>query len=352
MRVLSSAEATAVWLLIARSRPAVAPVDGILPLPRRTFQTVRQRVYERGWITDRFIPSPSVFGTGYVVFALSQPHSDRAAGLVDRWRARPENVLLWASDESVFGVFFQSGNDPHAVVQGLAIEQSSRDHCMIQAACRRDTIPAYFDYEAAWVRATGLPGVIGYPRSIQREWSIPEANGTRRPTPAQGKAVAELAYTDPFHPGQTPPGPFRAGFRRRSAEERCIRRGWATFRSFLNPIEVARSVTGFPGWCAFVWGDLVPEARILEFFQALVAEAVVSPFLFVTDRQKVLFATLSRGPGNRRNVERVPVLGIVRRYLRDISVVRWPFLSTRVITDHDYGPLLQSQEGVSGKQNT
>lgn len=351
MRVLSPAEATAVWLLIARSRPAMEPVDGIPPLPRRTFQTVRQRVYERGWITDRFIPSPSVFGNGHVVFALSQPLSDRVASLVERWSALPENVLLWASNESVLGVFFQSENDSRDFAQQLAIEESSRDHCRIRVACRRDAIPAYFDYEAAWVRATGLLGVVGYPRSIQSDWSIPEGKGTRRATPAQSKAVAKLAYAVHSRLGQTASGPFGAGYRRRSDEERCIRRGWATFRSFLNPIEVARSVTGFPGWCACVWGDLLPEARITEFFQALVAEAVVSPFLFVTDQQKVLFATLSRGPGNRRTVERISVLAIVRRYLRDISVVRWPFTSTRVITDHEYGPLLQSHEDVSGKQD-
>jgi hypothetical protein len=336
LRALRPAEATAVWHLIARSRPAASQVDGIPSLPRRTFQTVRQRVYERGWITDRFIPSPSVFGTGRIVFALSQPLSDRAAGLVDRWRARPGNVLLWASDESIFGVFLEPENDASSVVAGLAIEQSSRDHCVVRVACHRETIPAYFDYEAGWVRATGLPGVIGYPRSLQRESSISIKNSAHRPTSTQRQAMADLASTAPFQPGQPTSESFGSRLTRRSAEERYIRRGWATFRSFLNPIEVARSVTGFPGWCAFVWGTLQPGAGTREFFQALVAEAVVSPFLFATDKSKVLFATLSEGPGNRRNVERVPVLSVVRRYLQDIAVVRWPLVSTRVIVDHAY----------------
>jgi hypothetical protein len=57
----------------------------------------------------------------------------------------------------------------------------------------------------------------------------------------------------------------------------------------------------------------------------------------------VLFATLSEGPGNRRNVERVPVLAVVRRYLRDIAVVRWPLGSTRVLVDHAYNPTLQPE---------
>ena len=350
MRVLSPAEATAVWALIARSRSIVAPVNGIPPLPRRTFQTVRQRVYQRGWITDRFIPSPSVFGNGRFVFALSEPLSDKAAALVDFWKTRSDNLLLWASDESIFGVFFQPEDDSGDFVQELAIEESSRDHCVIRVACRRETIPAYFDYEAAWIRATGLPGVTGYPRSIQRDWKVPQGNGIRQPTPTQGRAVTELAGAVPYPAGQAVFGGLGIGFGRRAAEERCIRRGWATFRSFLNPIEVARSVTGFPSWCAFVWGKLLPEVNIPEFFQVLVAEAVVSPFLFVTDQQKVLFATLSRGPGNRGNLERGPVLAIVRRYLRDISVVRSPLISTRVITDHEYRPLLQSKMDTSGKR--
>jgi hypothetical protein len=250
-------------------------------------------------------------------------------------------VLLWASDESIFGVFLEPENDARSLVAGLAIDQSSRDHCLIRVAPDRDTIPAYFDYEAAWVRATGLPGVIGYPRSIQQDWSVSGGNGAHRPTPSQRRTLVDLAATVPSSHGPPTPTPFGARLTRRSAEEKYIRRGWGMFRSFLNPIEVARSVTGFPDWCAFVRGVLLPDARAREFFQALVAEAVVSPFLFATDGQQVLFATLSAGPGNRRKVERVPVLSVVRRYLRDIAVVRWPLGSTRVLVDHAYNSTLQ-----------
>jgi hypothetical protein len=338
LRVLSTAESIAVWHLLARSRPAMGQIDGIPALPRRTFQTIRQRVYDRGWIVDRFIPSPSAFGTGHLVFGLSQPLSDRAAELVDRWRARPENVLLWASDESIFGVFLEPENNARSLVGGLAIDQSSRDYFVLRVAPTRGAVPVYFDYEAAWVRASGLPGVVGYPRSIQRDSSTSGRKELRPPTPAQRRAVADLASATRARPGAPNPGAFGSWLTQRTTEEKYIRRGWGTFRSFLNPIEVARSVTGFPEWCAFVWGTLLPEARVQELFRALVEEAVVSPFVFAADEHRVLFATLSEGPGNRRKVERVPVLAVVRRYLRDIAVVRSPLGSTRVIVDHGYGP--------------
>ena len=337
LRVLSAAESIAVWHLIARSRPAMAPVDGIPPLPRRTFQTVRRRVYERGWIADRFVPSPSVFGSDRIVFALAQPLSDRAADLVGRWRSRPENVLLWASDESILGVFLDPRSDAHPLWAGLDIERSSRNYCVIRAAPDRSGVPVYFDYEAAWVRATGLPGVVRYPRGLERDSSTTNGNKVRSPSPPQRRAVADLASDVRTHSGTAANGPFASWLERRSAEERYIRKGWGTFRPFLNPIEVARSVTGFPAWSAFVWGTLLPEVRVQDLFQALVAEAVVSPFLFVTDGPNVLFATLSEGPGNRRRVERVAVLAVVRRYLRDIAVVRWPLGPTRAIIDHAYG---------------
>ncbi|MGC2289660.1 MAG: hypothetical protein WA688_07385 [Thermoplasmata archaeon] len=280
------------------------------------------------------------------MFALSQPLSDRAAGLVDRWRARQENVLLWASDESIFGVFLEAENDTGSLVTGLDIDPSSRDYYVLRVPCHRDAVPVYFDYEAGWVRATGLPGVIGYPRSILRDSNFSNRGGASQPTPAQCQAVANLASTVPARPSQANPPSFGSRLTRRGAEEKYIRRGWALFRSFLNPIEVARSVTGFPNWCAFVRGTLLPKVHVQDFFQALVAEAVVSPFLFATDEQTVLFATLSEGPGNRRNLQRVPVLPVVRRYLRDIAVVRWPLGSTRVIVDHAYGPDLHSRASV------
>jgi hypothetical protein len=337
LRVLTSAESIAVWHLIARSRRSMGPVDGIPSLPRRTFQTVRRRVYERGWIVDRFVPSPSVFGTGRIVFGLSQPLSDRAAYLIERWRARPETVLLWASDESVFGVFLEPVGDDHSLVDGLDIDRSSRDHCLIRVSLNRASVPAYFDYEAAWVRATGLPGVIGYPRSVQRDPSISGRINIRTPSLTQRQAVADLANSAAEHSRPPTAGPVASWLNRRSAEEKFMREGWGMFRSFLNPVEVARSVTGFPAWCAFVRGMLLPAARVRELFQALVAEAVVSPFIFATDEQQVLFATLSEGPGHRRKVDRVPVLAVVRRYLRDIAVVRLPLGSTRIIVDHAYG---------------
>jgi hypothetical protein len=319
------------------------PVEGLPALPRRTFQTVRRRVYDRGWIVDRFVPSPDVFGTGRIVFGLSQPLSDRAGYLEERWRARPENVLLWASDESIFGVFLEPERDAGSLEEALDIDRSSRDHCLIRVTPTRAGLPVYFDYEAAWVRATGLPGVIGYPRSVQRESSISGGKKVRSPSPIQRQAVADLAYEDFGRTGRPAPGPFAPWLDRRSAEEKCIRKGWGTFRSFLNPVEVARSVTGFPAWCAFVRGMLLPEARVRDLFEALVAEAVVSPFIFATDEHQVLFATLSEGPGNRRSVERVPVLSVVRRYLRDIAVVRWPLGPTRVVVDHAYGSSLHPQ---------
>jgi len=338
--VLTPSEATAVRQLISRSEPRLVDLPGAAPLPRRTFQTIRQRVYQRGWIRDRFLPSPSRFGVERVTIALVAAHADKAASLVGEWRARPENVLLWASDDSVLGVFLSRRGSGESLSGVLEAEGTSRESYVLEVDGRPEAIPSYFDFEAAWVRATGLSGLTGYPRSLFGPSGGPGGSGPAELLPSHRRAVEELlrATSEPLGPAEERPITSRL-FQRR-AEERLVRLGWVSFRSFLDPAAVAGSVSGFPSWLAFVHGSLLPGAGPPELFRALVGECGVGPFLYVTDDRELLFATLSRGPGAPGEPGRAPVLPTVRTYLEDIDVVRWPLVSTRVVTDHAFGRLL------------
>jgi hypothetical protein len=335
VRSLTHSEAVVVGLLIARSHRRLRMEPGLDVPGRSTLQTVRQRAYIRGWVQDRYIPAPAAFGLDRLVIALARPPLDRASSLVERWRSRAENVILWACDEGVLGVFLErTARGSRRLLPSLEEDDDVATQTL-EVDCRRETIPVYFDYELAWARATGLPGVSsGYPRTFPGLTASPRIAPIVIPSPPQVQGLRSLVSTPT---GRTGPSPSRFSFLAGGLERRAERRGWIGFRSILDPIAVATSVSGFPEWCSFVRGTLLTPARPDQLFRGLVATAIVSPFLFATDGLHVLFGVLSTGPRTRRQVERLPVLPTLQSYMQDIVVEHWPLGSTRVLTDHQYG---------------
>lgn len=337
MRALTHAEATIVHQLIARSGTRIESISGETSPPRRTAQSIRQRVYARSWIRDRFIPSSILFGRDRMTLGLAEPHADRVESLIERWKSRPENVLLWTSDEVVMGVFLSSHERQSKLSTIISDENSSRSEYFLDVGCHRNSIPVYFDFELAWVRCAGLSGLAGYPRSIFPSENSLDASLPKSLSQSQRKTIEDLVSTFENKRGPLDRSRITYRFLRRRLEDLCLRRGWARFRSFLDPVSVALSVTGFPGWCAVTHGRLLPGARPGDLFRGLLLKARVSPFLFVTDQDQVLFATLSTGPRTDSTEPRTFVMPTVNNYLREIAVVRWPLGGTKVITDHIYG---------------
>jgi hypothetical protein len=301
-------------------------------------QDVRQRAYARGWIRDRFVPAPTAFGLDRLTFALARPLADRLRGQAERWRARPENVLLWSSSEGLFGVFLSGpGTDPE-LARTLAADGEGAVLYPVAVPAREEAVPVYFDFELAWVRANGLPGAsAGYPRPIPEAPVGEDGTGRSAPSPVQRAALrASLAAREEHEAPVRPVWPVLGG----TLEERSLRSGWSAFRCLLDPVALATLMTGMPGWCAFVLGSLRPSARPVELFSALVGAAGVSPFLFATQERRVLFASLARGPGTPAEPGRAPVLPTLQAYLQDITVVNWPLGTTRVLADHRYSRAL------------
>jgi len=200
VRVLTRSEAVVLWHLLARDRPRVDPLPGVERPHRRTMQDVRQRAYARGWIRDRFVPAPTAFGLDRLTFALARPLADRLRGQAERWRARPENVLLWSSSEGLFGVFLSGpGTDPE-LARTLAADGEGAVLYPVAVPAREEAVPVYFDFELAWVRANGLPGAsAGYPRPI------PEAPvGEDGPPPRRSSARRSAPRSPPARSTRPP----------------------------------------------------------------------------------------------------------------------------------------------------
>jgi hypothetical protein len=185
-----------IGLLIARSHQRLRSEPGMEIPGRSTLQTVRQRAYLRGWIRDRYLPAPDAFGLDRLTFALARPPMERAPKIVERWQTRADNVLLWATDEAVLGVFLQRVTTGHRRPPILE-EADVTSAQILEVDCSRDAIPVYFDFEMAWVRATGLPGVSsGYPRTLPGLTRDPLRQSIIAPPPSQLEDLIRLVSFD------------------------------------------------------------------------------------------------------------------------------------------------------------
>lgn len=341
MRVLSPSEARVVRVLIARDRPPASWPAGEASIPRRTLQSIRRRAFDRGWVQDRFLPEPAFFGYDRWTIAVASPLVDRAQELVDAWAARPECLHLYASEEAVLGFFASRRSHSRELANVLNADDMSRVSYQLQVASEARSVPAFFDFEAAWVRFAGLSGLLGYPHPFGGGLPHSDPAGARGPSLSHRKTIERIVCSAVDRTERSGPPSRERGFPWLRTEDRYFRRGWMTFRSFLDPTALAASVQGFPGWAAVVHGSLIPPHRPQELFRAMVGECGVGPFLFVTDDQEVLLATLSAGPGAHRVRPAADVALTIQRYLKGIAVVRWPWAGTRVPVAHRYDRLFE-----------
>jgi hypothetical protein len=317
-------------------------------LARRTAQAIRQRAYVRGWLTDRYVPNPVVLGYRSALFLLARPYSERARATVNLWRSHPRNVVLWASPELLFGVFFSRALPEIGEAESRVADPGAvRVEASIRVNLTEPSVPVYFDFEAAWTGWTGLPGTLRYPRPLPTGEFEGASGGV--PTPSERNALGGLLVA-PFLGEATGRGPSRFSRLYRS-ERRWLRSGQVEYRSFLNPQEVTRWVTRFADQAVFVFGELLRPGEAPALFHALVSECRVGPFLFVTDGRRVLWGALSGTwfrPTVPAPVPRAPVLPTVEQYMRGIRIVREGLSSLEAAVDHRYERLLTT-EPVPGR---
>lgn len=319
-----------------------------MSLPRRTEQTVRQRVIAREWVLHRYVPDPAVLGLPVVSFVLAQPFTEQARELSRRWAESPSCVLVWEAAERVLGVFLApSESAAERVVSGATPAELVHDHFALHADSRLGTIPVYFDFEAGWNKFARLGGSSGYPHPLPSE--LP-AGGIEHPPElslSEQAAVVRLLNRPFHHRGArgTPGGTFLEHAR----ERRCLSARWVEPRYILDPVAVHRWSAGYPDMVAFVHGDLLPGSHPAELFQDAVQTADVGPFLFTFDSGHVLLGTLARSVGERTQAapnRSRSVLGTLQRHMRNIRVDRIPLRSITPTKQHLFIDLLPADPAV------
>ena len=110
MRELTEAEVLVLRALIAAGQENERERLRQTQLPRSTYHAVRKRAYEEGWLRDRYLPDPLLFGFTHITFGLARPYADRADELARLWSSEPGCVLLWRAPVVTFGVqLYSSG---------------------------------------------------------------------------------------------------------------------------------------------------------------------------------------------------------------------------------------------------
>jgi hypothetical protein len=342
MRDISRTEAAVVRCLLAAQRGGEKERIQASGLPRSTYQQVQKRVYESGWLRDRFVPNPSALGISAVTFALARPYSEKLARTSRAWREVRSNVCLWTGHESIMGVFF--GSLSRSDLEGGAASDgvpNSTGSWVITVDPRAASIPAYFDFEGAWASFSELKGTLTYPQPLLgRPISVKEKSENVLTAEEKGRLASLVArpFREDAEGSRVPPY-----FLPRS-ERRMLNKGWAEHRTFLEitqlPTYEGRSLHGL----AWVHGTLLPERKSLEVFRALAGQCRVYPFLFVSDGIQVLFGAVSLVPSPDTTIfrGRPPVLETLSEYMSNIETIRESTETLSLGVDHRYDRLLQS----------
>lgn len=278
--------------------------------------------------------------------ALTQPFAEQLRSSITRWKSISGLVHFWTSSDLLFGVFF-SADKPSAISIREQVEQTSRGATVVTMDASTQPVPVYFDFEHGWVRVANLTGTSSYPVSLPR--TLRGLNPSTLPSPGQGLQGLRTLVESPFiSPAGLAPGGRAPPALSESVARRIMRAGWAEPRCFLDPLAVARTVSGFPGQVAFVWGNLVGGRGPDEPFRALVQECDIGPFLYVHEKKRVFFATLagwhpSETPLASQRLRRPP-LTVLGEHLCDIASIRVPIEELECIVNHRYDRLFEFEE--------
>src|SRR5271157_3298183 len=152
MRSLTDAEARVIRVLLAGIPGPERRLVREAAVPRTTFQTIRHRAFVNGWLKERYIPHPMLFGRDRIRLFVAQPYTERWNESVRTLRSLETLVVLWASPETLFGVIF---DPPSTDGQDDFQSWDSFRRCwMVKPGSPRDGVLTYFDYEGAWSRWT------------------------------------------------------------------------------------------------------------------------------------------------------------------------------------------------------
>jgi hypothetical protein len=337
MRDLSGAEARVIRELLVDRPGSERLRRNAAHVPRSTYQSIRKRAVELGWIDSRYVPSPSVVGAHHLRVELVQPFAERRADVLRDLLALDGLVVLWECPGSILAVTFDRTStqnplppspDPRCFRKWVVVPTMSVDH-----------VRAYFDFEGIWSRWAVREDPVAYPRGLGPPTGPPEPGNPSNGNHGHAR-VAELV-SSPFRTTREGPSGFLrsvGGERRRLRH--AIERGEVFPRTFPR-LDRLPGVGGLRlDSTVFVSGLRMDASSNGNLFEELVSQARVTPFLYADDNRRVFVAFLSPAPPWVVD-GRTPVTGVLRGHLRDIEIVREPIAAINPVVNHRYDRLFE-----------
>ena len=348
MRSLLKAEALVGRSLLAHPDEPQSAQIRATRVPRRTFQSTRQRILGRGWVQQRLVPDPRELGRPIAVLGLVQPYVEAMPRVVDAWRRCPGMVCLWTSGETVFGLAFQprptSDREPPLP---LVDSRSCRASYTLTVDLRERAIPVFFDFEGAWSRLAGLSRSAQYPRALA---------AARRPGPTDGaeedaataRSISLTLAAAGGDGGASFGESFLASALQRRRLRRCIANGWIARRAFLDATAVGDTIEGLAERVAFVHAQLRPGADGEAVLATLLNEARIAPFLYATDGRSILFAVLAAEAAlpPTSNPPRTSAFAVLQASTSEIVTIREPLRTLARVIDFRFDALIDLEEAA------
>jgi hypothetical protein len=331
MRSLSEGELRVIATLISGGFAADREAARMSGVPVRTFHSIRRRAFLSGWLKERFIPSPRALGIARIRFRLAQPFSDRRHDALEEFRSL-NPVVLAASSETFFSVEFVRSSSSSREVPGLGPD--FRRGWVIDADTSQREVVAYFDYEGIWSRLSGIGVVVAYPRGLSGGMAGPGRGGHLADRMLSG-ALKDLVLR-PFEFGITAPARLSFSQTRLPRTQRVLLRSGLAFRRVIPDfLEMPLIHDHRIDSIIFVTGRLRSGRSGSALFEDLVRRARSTPFLFASDGDRVILASLGPAPQWSRTGH-TPTLEVLADHLHDIEVVRDRLTSLYSFVDHRY----------------
>lgn len=331
MRSLTEAEARVIRSLLANPSGPERQRIRDAEVPRTTYQTVRRRALIHGWLSERYVPDPLLFGSDRVRLILAQPYAERWNDSIRLFRSFDGLAVLWASAETLLGVLFES--EASQLGSGSLTDSTFRRSWTLNPSVREGQVVSYFDFEGAWSRWTLGKDPLAYPRGLPAGSSDSIARARADRTSVWELVSYSMGSMTPLSTSSA----FRSPGLSRGAR-RLLAARWFAHRIFPNLADIP-PIRGYrPQHVVFVTAKPLPDKAPRDLFAELTQLGRSAPFLFVYEWDRVLFATLAPAPGEAIK-GRPSMVELLQRFVSKVEVVREPLDSLIPLLNHRYDRL-------------
>jgi hypothetical protein len=334
MHELTASEAATILSILSKDGGTENSDLGPSGIPTSTFYATRRKIYEAGWLSDRYVPHPWATGIRAIDCVLVRPGPAERIRVERDLGSSAECVVLWSGLNVLLGIFFRQTGEARKIENGTTVSITADT----------GSAPVYFDYSRSWSRFIQVERETGYPRSFGEV--LPR---TERPVPS---AVPGLILQDQNGGGPSPPAHrwhSPAGLSR--LEQRLLERGILRSRTFLSPDAVPPYEGRALGEIVFLTGELRGGVSSADVLAGLNGQCQVSPILLADDGTKVLILALGQVGASalvRTKLPRAagPVAATLDSLLKDLQMTVEHVDSLRKLVDHRYDRLFPLPRSV------